>query len=256
MALLVLQIVLDLFGGDEPGALRHAAELELPDREHAKPLIAEHADVELAALDKLLGDGRGAYAVVDETHALGKLLVAVHHRCLRDAPRGILIQALDDERKGEARRAADLAPQREHGKRRQRDAMIDQELLRQILAAREHEPTRIAAGIGDSQQFEIARDVLVIDGFAVKLLEQIEDDVRLPALDLVADRLELVLYPERPHLVAGGTQRAHDIVFGLPFVYFLLAVPLERVRRHEFRMHEHQDPEALHNASHCRRDGL
>src|SRR5262249_32014494 len=106
VALLVLPNVLHPFGGDEAGALRHAAEPELPDRKHAKPLIAQHADVELAALDILLGDGRGAYVLMNETHALGKLLVAVHHRCLRDAPRGVLVQALDDERKGEARRAA------------------------------------------------------------------------------------------------------------------------------------------------------
>ncbi len=134
--------------------------------------------------------------------------------------------------------------------------MIDQKLLRQVLAAREHEPARIAAGIGHPQQFEIARDVLVIDRFAVKLLEQIENDVRFPALDLVADRLEFVLDAERPHLVAGSAQRAHHVVFRLPFVYFLLAVPLERIGGHQFRMHEHQNAQALHNASHCRRDGL
>jgi hypothetical protein len=134
--------------------------------------------------------------------------------------------------------------------------MIDQKLLRQILAAREHEPARIAAGIGHPQQFEIARDVLVVDGLAVKLLEQIEGDVRLPALDRIANRLELVFHAERPHVVPGGTQRAHDIVFSLPLVYFLFAVSLERIRRHEFRMHEDQNAKALHNASHCRRDGL
>ena len=118
MALLVLQIVLDLFSGDEPRALRHGAELELPDREHAKPLIAQHADIELATLNILLGDGRGADAVVDEAHALGELFIAVHYGRLRDAPRGILVQALDDEREGEARRAADFSPQREHSKSR------------------------------------------------------------------------------------------------------------------------------------------
>jgi hypothetical protein len=36
----------------------------------------------------------------------------------------------------------------------------------------------------------------------VKLFEQIEDHIRLPALDFVADGLELVLHAERPHFVA------------------------------------------------------
>src|SRR5215472_12831092 len=103
---------------------------------------------------------------------------------------------------GEARRAPNLAPQREHGKGRQRDAVIDQKFLGQVLAAREHEPARIAAGIGHPQQLEIARDVLIVDGFTVKLLEQIENHVRFPALDFVADGLELVLHAERPHFVA------------------------------------------------------
>src|SRR5262249_59591609 len=109
VALLVVEIVLDLFGGDEPRALRHAAELELPDREDTQPLVAEHADVELAALDILLGDGGGADAFVDEAHALGQLFIAVDHRRLRDAPRGVLVQALDDEREGEAGRAAETS---------------------------------------------------------------------------------------------------------------------------------------------------
>src|SRR5262245_3439424 len=102
VTLLVLEIVLDLFGGDEVRALRHAAEVELPDRKHAQPLIAKQADVKLAALDILLGNGRSADAFVDEADALGELVIAVHDRCLRDAPRGVLVQALDDEQIGRA----------------------------------------------------------------------------------------------------------------------------------------------------------
>jgi hypothetical protein len=134
--------------------------------------------------------------------------------------------------------------------------VIDQKLLRQILAAREHESARIAAGIGHPQQLEIARDVLIVDGLAMKLFQQIEDHIRLPTLDFVADGLELVLHAERAHLVARRAQRARDVVFGLPLVDFLFGMPLERIRRHQFRMHEHQNAKALHNASHCRRDGL
>src|SRR5262249_15349338 len=150
VALLVLEIVLDLFGSDEPRALRHAAELELPDREDAKTLIAKHANVELAARDILLGDGRSADAVVNEAHALDKLVVAVDDGRLRDAPGGVLIEAFDDEREGEARRAANLAPQREYGKGRQRNAGIDQKLLRQVLAASTQQTPGIADGIGAS----------------------------------------------------------------------------------------------------------
>src|SRR5262249_56698810 len=132
-------------------ALRHAAELKLPDREDAKPLIAEHAYVELAALDILLGDGRGADAVVNEAHALDKLVVAVDDGRLRDAPGGVLVEAFDDEREGEARRATKLAPQRGHGEGRRREAVIDQKLLRQGLGPGEHEAPGIGAGIRHPQ---------------------------------------------------------------------------------------------------------
>src|SRR6266566_2033635 len=254
-ALLILGVVLDPFRGDESCAMCHASELELPDRQDAEPIVPEHADIELPALDVLLGNGRGADPFVDEADTLGKLLVGLHHRRLRDAVGGILVQALDDERQSQARRTPDLAPHREDGECRQRDAVIGQQLLGQILAARQHEPARIAAGIGNAQQLEIAGDVLVVDGLAVELLEQIEDDVRFPALDFVADRLELVLDAARPHLVAGLAQRAHDVILGLPPVDFLLAAALDRVRRNQVRMQEHQNEKPLHSASQ-RRGGL
>ncbi len=114
-ALLILGVVLDPFRGDESCAMCHASELELPDRQDAEPIVPEHADIELPALDVLLGNGRGADPFVDEADTLGKLLVGLHHRRLRDAVGGILVQALDDERQCEMRGTPDLAPHREDG---------------------------------------------------------------------------------------------------------------------------------------------
>ncbi|MGA2126716.1 MAG: hypothetical protein ABSG76_11250 [Xanthobacteraceae bacterium] len=193
---------------------------------------------------------------MDEGHALDQLLVGVDHGALRDSDRGVLAQALDDEREAEARRAADLAAHREDGECRHRNSMVGQQLLGHVLAAGQHEAARVAPRIGNAQQLEIAGDVLVIGGLAVKLLEQVEDDVRLPAFDLVADRLELVLHAERTDVVPAATQRADDIVLGLPGVDVLLAVTFERIRGHQRRMHQHQDAQTLHSANHCRRDGL
>ena len=67
---------------------------------------------------------------MDEGDALGKFLIAVDHRGLRDAPGGIFVQAFDDERESQTRRTANLAPEREYGKGRQRDAVVDKKLLR------------------------------------------------------------------------------------------------------------------------------
>ena len=102
-------------------------------------------------------------------------------------------------------RPLDLAPHREHREGRHRDAVIVHQLLRQVLAARQHQAARIAAGIGHAQQFEIARDVLVVDRLAVELLEQVEDDVAASS-SRSASRIGLSssLHAERAHLVAGA----------------------------------------------------
>ena len=85
MALLVLRVVLDLLGGDRPIALREGAELQLPDRQHAQPVVADDPDIELASLDIFLRDRGGADALVNEFDALDELVVAVDDRSLRNA---------------------------------------------------------------------------------------------------------------------------------------------------------------------------
>ena len=235
------------------GAARQVGEFQLPDGQHAQAVVAERADIDLASVDILLGDGSRADALVDEADALDQPLVAVDHRGLRDAFGGVLAQALDDEREGEALRPPDLAVHGEDGEGRHRNAVIGEKLLGDVLAARQHQAARVAAGIGNAHQFEIAGDVLVVGGLAVELLEQIEDDVRLPALDHVADRLQLGLHAERPGVVAGGAQRREHVVFRLPDVDLLLAVALHGVGRHQIRMHQHQNAQRLHRANHFRR---
>ena len=59
------------------------------------------------------------------------------------------------------------------------DAVADQQRLRERLVAREHQPARVAARVGDPQQLEEAHDVAVEHADAVERLEQVEDDVGL-----------------------------------------------------------------------------
>jgi hypothetical protein len=100
------------------------------------------------------------------------------------------------------------------------------ERLRQVLAARQHQAARVAARIGHAHQFEVARDVLVVDRLAVELLEQREHHVGLPALDLVTDGPKLVVDAQWLDIVAGLPQRVYDVVFGFPVAGFLLAESL------------------------------
>ncbi|MGY4433630.1 hypothetical protein ACVWWO_006107 [Bradyrhizobium sp. F1.13.1] len=142
---------------------------------------------------RLLGDGGGFDPFVDEGDPLGQLLVGVDDRCLRDAERAIHVQALDDQRQRKTRRAFHLAAHREDGKGRRGDPAVMHQRLGQILAAGQGQAARIAPGIRDLHQLEIARDVLVEGDVVVEFLQQRENHVRLELLDRLAHRLDFLL---------------------------------------------------------------
>src|SRR5258705_1954822 len=79
--------------------------------------------------------------------------------------------------------------------------------------------------------------------------------MRLPAVDLGADQLELIANAEWPDLVPRGTQSGYNIVLGFPFIDLLLAVSFGRIRGYQIRVHEHHDAKPFHSAIHLRRDG-
>src|SRR5581483_6562247 len=113
-------------------------------RQSAEPVVAEHADIDLATLDILLGDGSRSDLIVDECDALHELLVAVDDGRLRYSPRRILAEALDDQRQRETCGTFDLAAHREYGEGRHRDPAIVDQRLRPILAARQDQAARVA----------------------------------------------------------------------------------------------------------------
>ena len=86
--------------------------------------------------------------------------------------------------------------------------MVGAELLGERLAAREDQAARVAPGVRDLEQFEVADDVVVEDDLAVELLEQVEDDVRAGTAP-TASRTGASSYwtPSGAHLVAAAAQR-------------------------------------------------
>ena len=104
--------------------------------------------------------------------------------------------------------------------------MIVHQRLGQAFAARQHQAARVTTGIRNPHQLEKTRDVLIVDGFAMKLLEKCQHYIRLPVLDLIANRLELIMHTERTDLVPGGAQRGDDVVLCFPFIDLLLAESL------------------------------
>src|SRR5262249_35149482 len=78
-ALLITRVMFDLFGGDQPIALRHVLELQLPNRQHQQAIIADDANIDFPAFDVLLGNSGSTDAFVNEFYALDELIVAVDH---------------------------------------------------------------------------------------------------------------------------------------------------------------------------------
>ena len=133
--------------GDPIGACIQVAEFQLPHRQHAQSFAAEHADIDLAAVDILLGDRVGADLLVNEGDALGELFVIVHQRGLGDTERGVLAETLDDQRESQGSRRMSPTATREDRERRYPDPVVGHKFFRQRFPARQHQPPRVAARI-------------------------------------------------------------------------------------------------------------
>ena len=201
---LVALVPLHLARGDRGERLGERAEHHLPHRQARQALVAEHADVQLAPLDVLLDQRIGLHLLVHELDALLELRGVIHHRGLRDAEGGVLDGRLHEQREAQLLGHVEARAAAEHGELRGGDAVVLQQLLGQGLVARQQQAARIAAGVGLAHQLEEGHHVLVVGDDAVELLEQVEDDVRLPVGDGAAQLGEAVEHPEAAHLVAGA----------------------------------------------------
>ena len=252
--LLILHAPFHAIGRNPLRAFRHVREEQLPHGQRLKGLVPEHADIDLASLDVLLDERCGADAVVDEGDALLQLLIAVDDRSLRDADGGFLREGLHDERELQPLGPTDRPAAAEDFALGHRDAVVGEQLFRQRLVAREQQAARIAAGVGQLQQLQVADDVLVEDRDVVEPLEEIERDVRLPVRRRPADVAQVVVHAESLHFVAHGGERRNHVVFSAPRLGGDVDTRLDTRRRNEMPVHQRQHTEAAHRhmATRCR----
>src|SRR5260370_35316997 len=88
---------------------------------------------------------------------------------------------------------------------------------------------------------------MIVRDEAVESLRQVEYDVRLPVDDGAPQFGQAVAQAQGPDLMTLGFQMRNDVVFGSPFVDLLLGRALQRIRRHERRMHENQGTHLSHS---------
>jgi hypothetical protein len=123
-----------------------------------------------------------------------------------------------------------------------------QQLLGEPLVARQHQPARVAAGVGQAQQFEIAHHVLVERGDTGKGLDEVEHDVRLEMAGGAADTAQVVADAEHAHLVTGLAQGLDHVVLHLPLGFE--HVDAGRVAgRHEVLVDQREHALGLHRNS-------
>ena len=90
-------------------------------------------------------------------------------------------------------------------------------------------------------QLQERHDVLIVGDDAVEFLQQIEHDVAASSRVMAprnSDRLSLEA--DGPDLMALGFQMRNDVVLGAPLVDLLLGGALQRIRRHQRRVHQDQ----------------
>jgi hypothetical protein len=121
---------------------------------------------------------------VNEFHALAKLAHVLDDRGLRDAERRIFRCRFHEQRKLEfaLSRLLEAFAVRKQVKGRRCGAVRRQDLFRQYFVLRQHETARIGAGVGLPIHLQVSDDVRFVSRDTGKLLQQVEDEVRLPLL--------------------------------------------------------------------------
>ena len=102
--LLIAAVPFHLAGGDGGQVFRQRSEGHFPHRQYLQPLVADHPDIELAALDVLLDQRIGMRLLVNERDSLLELALIRDHGGLRNAERGILGRGFHEHRKAQALR--------------------------------------------------------------------------------------------------------------------------------------------------------
>src|SRR5881394_60918 len=197
---------------DLEAALLHAREIHLERRQRRELLVAEHADVELAALDVLLREGRVAERLVDVEHALHELLRVAHEGAHVDPDRGVHPQRLHEQRHPQVAAGLELGARCERREIRIRDVLEREQLLRQRLVFLEIYFTGAAARVRQPEQVQQPRDAHgAAEDVVAERFDEVEDQIGLRLLerdhvrDVVANRHD-------PRFVARFHERRFDLL--------------------------------------------
>ncbi len=165
---------LGVVGQDRPGPGRRVVD-DLGHRQGLGLGQGEDADVELAPGQIGLDQDVARVARSEPRHGSDERLGRLDHAPLVDPEAGVLGLRLDDRRPGAVPGGGPARPgDRERGRRQARPA---EQGLGPPLRVAERLRRRRAAGVGQAQQFEHARDVRLAAARTGEPFDQVEDDV-------------------------------------------------------------------------------
>src|SRR5437762_1610798 len=123
--------------------------------------------------------------------------------------------------------------------------MVGKKHFRHRLIVGQSHASRVAACICLLHQLQITDNVLVIERITVKLLEQIECDMRLVLHQRITNYIQLVIKANGINFMTHLPESRGDVIFSLDFKFLFLAETIERVWRYKVLMNENDNPQLL-----------
>jgi hypothetical protein len=94
--------------------------------------------------------------------------------------------------------------------------MVLPHFFRERLFPSDHQTARMAPGVGDLKQLEVADDVSVFPAIAIEILRQVEDHVGTKGFGRKLQGLQRVADPDRKHFMTEGLEGEQDFALGRP----------------------------------------
>src|SRR5687767_5372389 len=170
---------------------------------------------------------------MNRVDTLRQLFVVMDNRSLGDSNRSFFADGFDEQRKLQTLGPAYLSIHWEHSEVWYQQTVIRKDHLRQRLIVGQCHTARITTGVSLLHQFQITDDVLIVKWITVKLLEQVESNVRLVFHQRIADIVELIVQTDGIDLMAHLLQGRDHVVLSFYFQLFFVGETIQRIRRHE-----------------------
>jgi hypothetical protein len=155
---------------------------------------------------------------VDELNAFLELIIGLDERGLGDAQGRLLLQRFDQDREAERFGSTDSFAAPDHGKLGHVNPVIAEDFFGDAFVFAEGEAGGAASGERHALHFEERHDVLIEGAVVLKLVGQVENHVRLEALEFLAQEIQVIKNGQVLHGVTQLLEGGQDMGFRFPVI--------------------------------------